>query len=181
MADVNQAKFYSVLLLFLMPLALLACQDFEDRAGSSGLAGGPDVDVTGTWTGDWNTLVGSPDAGTVRFEIEQEDDGTVFGRSFWTGSPCWDDGRGAEDGMGETFNGRIEGQLMENPIVVEIARDPPGTAPRLGLVRVTARLEIIADLMVGSFVVPVDDVAGRRCTDGVSRRFDSGSIELRRQ
>ncbi|MCP4036627.1 MAG: hypothetical protein GY733_06795, partial [bacterium] len=54
-------------LLLILPLLSFGCRDFDDRVGSSGLAEGPDVDVTGTWEGTWITTNGSPDGGAVRF------------------------------------------------------------------------------------------------------------------
>ncbi|MCP5045303.1 MAG: hypothetical protein GY944_30105 [bacterium] len=173
-------------LLLILPLLSFGCRDFDDRVGSSGLAEGPDVDVTGTWEGTWITTNGSPDGGAVRFEIEQEDDGTVFGRSFWVGSPCWDDGRGVFDGQGEAFDGSISGSTMPSPVLMEIPRDPRGTSPRIQAMRVTGRLDIVVDRMTGTFEVVAEDrnaasnPARNRCTDGVARIGDRGTLRLTR-
>ena len=78
----------SLTLIFLLPLIALACRDYDDRAGSSGLVPPPKVNVAGTWEGEWVTLVGSGDAGTVTLIIDQDEDANIFGCSCWTGSAC---------------------------------------------------------------------------------------------
>jgi len=155
-------------LILLLPLVAVACRDFEDRTGSSGLANGPKVVMAGTWEGQWSTLVGSGDAGKVTFVIEQDEDNNLFGCSCWTGSACWDDGR---------FSGLIKGSSLL-PIVLEVLRDPQGTVPRLGLTRVTSRLDVIGDLLTGTIEVRNDDA--RRCSDNIARRGDEGTLQVTR-
>ena len=156
-------------LILLLPLVALACRDFDDREGSSGLVTGPAVNLEGTWAGQWTTLVGSGDAGTVSFVIEQDEDNNIFGCSCWSGSACWDDGR---------FSGLVSGATSDPTTVLELLRDPPGNPPRLGQVKVVSKLDVIGDLLTGTFEVTRDDA--RRCSDSIARTGDEGTLELNR-
>jgi hypothetical protein len=156
-------------LILSLPLVALACRDFDDRTGSSGLVNGPAVSLAGTWEGQWTTLVGSGDAGTVSFVVDQDEDDNLFGCSCWSGSACWDDGR---------FSGLVTGATSDPTTVLELLRDPQGTVPRLRLAKVVAKLDIIGDLVTGTFKVTTDD--SRRCSDNIARVGDEGTLELNR-
>lgn len=125
--------------------------------------------MAGTWEGQWSTLVGSGDAGKVTFVIEQDEDNNLFGCSCWTGSACWDDGR---------FSGLIKGSSLPFPMVLELLTDPRGTDPRLGPTRVSSRLDVIGDLLAGTFEVESDDA--RRCSDNIAGKGDEGTLQLTR-
>lgn len=156
-----------LLLSFLLLALGLGCRDYDDRAGSSGLAKGPKVSAAGIWKGEWATLVGSGDVGQVVYVVDQDADGNLNGCSCWTGSACWDDG---------DFTGLLNGSKLENPAIMTLIRPPPGTFPRFSQTVVTGTLDIIGDLMTGSFEVRRDDE--RRCTDLIGRTGDEGTTEL---
>jgi hypothetical protein len=155
-------------LIVLLPLMAMACRDFEDRTGSSGLVNGPEVNAGGTWSGNWTTQVGSGDSGEVHFILQQDKDNNVFGCSCWTGSPCWDNGG---------YSGIVNGSSIL-PVVMEVLRDPPGVSPRLGVIRVTGKLDVVGDLMTGTFDVVSADP--RRCDDQIARAGDQGTLDVNR-
>jgi hypothetical protein len=156
-------------LVFLLPVAAVACRDFEDRAGSSGLAPPPKVNLAGVWQGDWTTVNRTGDSGEITFLLDQDDDDNVFGCSCWTGSACWDDGG---------FFGIAQRPTL-NLAILDILRDPATTSPRLAGIRVNSRLNIVGELLAGTFTVVFDDA--RRCTDSTARTGDEGTLELRRE
>ena len=153
------------ILIALLPLVALACRDFEDRTGSSGLVVGPVVSAAGVWEGSWTTQIGSGDFGGVVFIVEQDNDNNLFGCSCWTGTTCWDVGG---------FRGTIEGSSFL-PVVMEVLKEPLPD-PRLGVVRLTAKLDVIGDRLAGTFDVVVADPD--RCDDKVSRAGDEGTLDL---
>lgn len=156
-----------LLLSFLLLALGLGCRDYDDRAGSSGLAKGPKVSAAGIWKGEWASLVGSGDVGQVMYIVDEDADGNLNGCSCWTGSACWDDG---------LFSGLLVDARLENPAVMELLRSPPGSDPRFKATVVTATLDIIGDQMTGSYEVRRDD--DRRCTDLIARKGDEGTTEL---
>lgn len=170
MAHLIESKTRTLLgVVFVLLLMVVACRDFDDRTGSSGLTPPPLIVAEGIWEGDYTTLVGSGDSGTVTFVIDQDDDGTLSGCSCWTGSACWDDG---------LFSGGVSGGEVRAATVLEILRDPVGTSPRLPATVVSGRLNIIADLLTGSYSVVRDD--SRRCVDDIARTGDQGTLRLTR-
>lgn len=159
--------------VFVLPLLVaVACRDFDDRTGSSGLTPPPIILAEGIWEGDWTTLVGTGDAGLVTFVIDQDPDGILSGCSCWTGSACWDDGQ---------FSGTVSGGEFRAAVVMEVLKDPntifPAANRRDGIV-VAGRLNIIGDLLTGSFSVNRDDE--RYCSDSISRDGDEGTLRLTR-
>lgn len=170
MAHLIESKTLTLLsVVFVLPLLAIACRDFDDRAGSSGLTTPPIIVAEGIWEGDWTTLVGSGDAGSVAFVIDQDDNGVLSGCSCWTGSACWDDG---------LFTGSVETGSLNATTVLEILRDPLGTVPRIGTTVTNGNLDIIGDLLTGSFAVVRDDA--RRCTDAIRRTGDEGTLRMTR-
>ncbi len=188
---VSRPGLHFLFALVVVLFAGLSCRSFDDRTGSSGINEGPEVDVTGTWSGTWSMTVGVPDSGTVTFDIEQDSDGNVFGQSEWIGSPCWTnpipDFIAAYDPgvpVPTRFKAIIEGTVMLNATVMEILRDPP-PAPRRDDHRATGRLEVVADRIVGTFTVTAPFAASgsdatTRCDDKLPRLGDQGVLELRR-
>lgn len=173
MTTLIQSKTRTLLsVVFVLPLLVaVACRDFDDRAGSSGLTPPPIIEAEGIWQGDWTTLIGTGDAGQVTFVVDQDDDGILSGCSCYTGSACWDDG---------FFTGSIVGGEFRAAVVMEVVRDPntiPFADRRFGIL-VSGRLNIIGNLLTGSFAVVRDDA--RYCSDGISRAEDEGTLRLRR-
>jgi len=194
-------------LVWIVLLAVgVSCTSFDDRAGSSGGAEGPTVDATGQWAGSWAVTYGVPDAGEVFFDIEQDEDGNVFGTSEWTGSPCWSNwllGAGPPEDPGPAFteppvtdradalpmvfSARIAGNVMPGASVVDILSDP-NTVPleiRRLAYRASARLEIVGERMIGTFVVTNPNNATdatnperSRCNDLADRLGDEGVVQL---
>jgi hypothetical protein len=166
MAHLTESKTIALLsVVFVLPLLVLACRDFDDRAGSSGLTPTIELSAAGVWEGEYKTLIGVGDSGEVTFVIEQDSDGTLSGCSCWTKAACWDDG---------LFSGAVKGDEVIAARIMGLLRPPPGQVPRFGPTRVTGKIEIIADTMAGSFEVTRDDV--RRCTDNIPRTGDEGIL-----
>lgn len=182
--------------LVMVLLAGLSCRSFDDRTGSSGIAEGPEVDVTGTWEGSWSMTVGVPDSGTVTFELEQDEDGNVRGESVWLGSPCWTnpipnfvtpyDPYDPDDAVPTRFDGVVVGASMPTVTVMEILRDPPPTpgALRRAAYKAVGSIEVEGDSMVGTFslIAPAGATTtnNTRCDDNLPRRSDQGVFDLRR-
>jgi hypothetical protein len=171
MAHLTESKTIALLsVVFVLPLLVLACRDFDDRAGSSGLTPTTELSAAGVWEGDYNTLIGVGDSGEVTFVIEQDSDGTLSGCSCWTKANCWDDG---------LFSGSVKGNKVQAATVLDVLRDPVGATPRRGRTRVIGKIDIIGDSMSGSFEVTRDDA--RRCSDNVARTGDQGTLlDMRR-
>lgn len=179
-----------ILTLSLLAVAMLSCRSFQDRAGSSGAAEGPELDVSGTWTGTWAVTQGIADSGNVTFDIEQDDEGNVFGFSEWTGSPCWSfrepdfvavppDPNDPDDA---NFRAVLDGDTMQSAVVMEFPRDPQGTSPRRAAYRLSGDLEVSGDTMSGTFALVAEgtNTNTTRCDDELSRRGDRGVLQLER-
>ena len=190
----------AIILTSLLLVVGTSCTSFDDRTGSSGGAEGPTVVATGTWVGTWAVTTGIPDAGEVRFVIDQDPDDSVFGTTRWSGSPCWSlpglqvaqpPVTSLDDAEDMRFTGNLVDNLIPAATVVDIPADPPGSTPRRVAYRASARLEIIGDRMVGTFEVttpgssPTDFTAATgfgtsRCNDLIHRVGDLGVLELTR-
>ena len=174
MAHLTESKTIALLsVVFVLPLLVLACRDFDDRAGSSGLTPTTELSAAGVWEGQYKTLIGVGDSGDVTFVIEQDSDGTLSGCSCWTKAACWEDG---------LFNGSVKGDKVQTARMLTVLRDPVGTFPRLSPTRVTGSIDIIGNTMTGFFEVTLDD--SRRCSDDntePARTGDQGTlVDMRR-
>jgi hypothetical protein len=167
MAHLTESKTIALLsVVFVLPLLVLACRDFDDRAGSSGLTPTIELLAAGVWEGEYKTLIGVGDSGEVTFVIEQDSDGTLSGCSCWTKAACWDDG---------PFTGSVKGDKVVTARLLGLPRTnfPDGTREFIPT-RVTGSIDIIADTMTGFFEVTRDDE--RRCPDNVARTGDQGTL-----
>jgi hypothetical protein len=172
MAHLTESKTIALLsVVFVLPLLVLACRDFSDRAGSSGLTPTLELSAAGVWEGKYETQIGVGDSGDVTFVIGQDSDGTLFGCSCWTKAACWDDGR---------LDGSVKGDEVQNVKILDLPPTPFGQVPRFKATRVNSRnVDIIGDTMAGSFEVTRDDV--ERCLDNIPRTGDQGELlDMRR-
>ncbi|HIM02465.1 MAG TPA: hypothetical protein EYG46_15895, partial [Myxococcales bacterium] len=121
MAHLTESKTIALLsVVFVLPLLVLACRDFNDRAGSSGLTPTIELSAAGVWEGEYNGSIGVGDSGKVTFVIEQDPDGTLSGCSCWTKAACWDEG---------LFTGSVKGDKVETATILDVLRDPVEQAP----------------------------------------------------
>ena len=172
MAHLTESKTIALLsVVFVLPLLVLACRDFDDRAGSSGLTPTLELSAAGVWEGKYETQIGVGDSGDVTFVIGQDSDGTLFGCSCWTKAACWDDGR---------LDGSVKGNEVQNVKILDLPPTPFGQVPSFKATRVNSRnIDIIGDTMTGSFQVARDDV--ERCLDNIPRTGDQGQlVDMRR-
>jgi len=170
MAHLIESKTVALLsVVFVLPLLVLACRDFDDRTGSSGLTPTAEAFAAGVWVGDYNTQIGVGDAGEVTFLIEQDPDGTLSGCSCWTNAACWDDG---------LFLGLVRGDQVVSSTLLNVLADPVGSIPRLNGTTISGNIDINGNAMTGTFLVANDDA--RRCSDLVTRRGDAGIVTLQR-
>ena len=171
MAHLTESKTNALLsVVFVLPLLVLACRDFDDRAGSSGLTPTLELSAAGVWEGDYNTLIGVGDSGEVTFVIEQDSDGTLSGCSCWTKAACWDEG---------LFTGSVKGDKVAQATILDVPKTPFGQVPSFLRTVVSGKIDIIGDSMSGSFEVTRDDA--RRCSDNVARTGDQGTLlDMRR-
>jgi hypothetical protein len=165
MAHLTESKTIALLsVVFVLPLLVLACRDFDDRAGSSGLTPTIELLAAGVWEGEYKTLIGVGDSGEVTFVIEQDSDGTLSGCSCWTKAACWDEG---------LFTGSVKGDKVETSLILTVPVTVVDT-PRRRPTRVTGSIDIIGNTMTGFFRVTRDDE--RRCSDNVARTGDQGTL-----
>jgi hypothetical protein len=170
MAQLIESKTFTLLsAVFVLPLLVLACRDFDDRSGSSGLTPTNEAVAAGLWVGNYNTQIGVGDAGEVTFVIEQEPDGILSGCSCWTNAACWADGE---------FRGAVKEDKVVSATLLNVLRDPVGTRPRRSATRIPGEIDITGNLMTANFEVATDDA--RRCTDSIARTGDQGLVSLRR-
>jgi hypothetical protein len=170
MAHLIESKTVALLsVVFVLPLLVLACRDFDDRTGSSGLTPTAEAFAAGVWVGDYNTQIGVGDAGEVTFLIEQDPDGTLSGCSCWTNAACWDDG---------LFLGLAKGDQVVSSTLLNVLADPVGSNPRRDATTISGNIDINVNAMTGTFLVANDDA--QRCTDGIARKDDQGTVALRR-
>ena len=174
-----RTKFTSLLLIFLLAILSLSCRAHDDRpgSGSSGLIKDPAIDLTGDWTGTWDTEAGFPqDSGTVLMTIAHDDRGLLIGSSDWTwvgDEDCWL--------SSEMRSGFLSQNQVSGFIIVELVGN---AAENPGLVTLVANFTVISDEtgdeIIGTFTVSNFKNSAIRCTPAITRVNNSGSISLRR-
>jgi hypothetical protein len=156
MAHLTESKTIALLsVVFVLPLLVLACRDFGDRTGSSGLTPTTDLSAAGVWEGQYTTLIGEGDAGDVTLVIKQDSDGSLSGCSCWTQAACWDDG----PFVGSVKNGRVQTATM-----LDIRR----------VTRLIGTIEIIGNTMEGGFEVALAEAAN--CSDLIQGDPGQGTL-----
>ena len=156
MAHLTESKTIALLsVVFVLPLLVLACRDFSDRAGSSGLTPTTDLSAAGVWEGQYTTLIGEGDAGDVTLVIKQDSDGSLSGCSCWTQAACWDDG----PFVGSVKNGRVQTATM-----LDIR----------SVTRLIGTIEIIGNTMEGGFEVALAEAAN--CSDLIQGDPGQGTL-----
>jgi hypothetical protein len=175
--------FQSLLLIALLAILSLSCRGFDDRpgSGSSGLIKQPANDLTGDWSGSWDTTAGFPlDSGTVVLRIRQDEDASITGTSEWIwkgdnpldhddpADPmrCWE-----ESQMKEGF---VDGNKLSRLKVVELLANAAGQ----GLVVLRAEFVVSGQDLLGTFKVESFTDSNDRCTLEVTRLDNSGVIVL---
>jgi len=156
MAHLTESKTIALLsVVFVLPLLVLACSDFDDRAGSSGLTPTLDLSAAGVWKGEYTGLNPAGDSGGLTLVIEQEDDGTLFGCSCWTQAACWDDG---------PLSGSVKGGIVQQATMLNVLRQT----------QINGDIEISGNKMTGVFEVVL--AKEDNCSDRIDRVGAVGTL-----